>query len=1128
MFLRLTDSQTPSALRHVLLAIVLIVGCGGLPSRAQEVVDYQRQIKPIFAARCYACHGALKQNAKLRLDTAALAIQGGKHGQAIKPGDPVGSALLTRIIATDELDRMPPEGEPLKPAEIAAIRAWISQGAKGPAGEKPERDPQDHWAFKAPVRPAIPTFASAAWSKNPIDAFIAAEHAQRKLTPVPPTDRRLWLRRVSIDLIGLPPTREEMDTFVADQSDDAYDKVVSRLLGSPQYGERWGRHWMDIWRYSDWWGLGAEVRNSQKHIWHWRDWIVESLNADKPYDQMLREMLAADELYPNDMDRLRAGGFLARQYFKFNRTTWLDGAVEHTAKAMLGLTFNCAKCHDHKYDPISHVDYYQLRAFFEPYQVRTDVVDGELDPEKNGIPRGFDSNLKAETYLHLRGDDRNPDKSRAIAAAMPSFLSRETMQIVPVDLPVEAHQPGLRSFVIDTHLKLAEQRAIQAEQALAQAKKTLIEAERVAILAAQAKAKAELEMPKQAAAQATVDAVKKEAKTLLRDDFAAAKPDVWEMRGGNWAYAKGKLSQSQSGATRTAIRYKHAPPTDFEAKLKYIPTGGDMWKSIGIAFDVTEQGHMVTAYLSAYAGGPKSQITYKNNGADVYPPEAAQGRKVDLNKSYEITLRVRGTLMNVLIDGEQSLAYRLPIERKNGHLEISTFDAMAQLVAFELSELAEDVVLSDAASPTAKAKDGPLSVEEAKLMVALAQKALAVATLQSPSIKARAAAQRAQYQQPVLENLAALVAEAVRSERMAAAAQAEENAARAELELAKAVPAKRADAQKKFDASKVALEKSQQAIAAPGGTFTPLVGSLKMFESNLESEASRRAPFPTTSTGRRTALAAWITDVKNPLTARVAVNHIWSRHMGQPLVATVFDFGRKGALPTHPQLLDWLAVELIEQGWNMKHLHRLIVTSQTYRLSSSNLDAAPATRQADPDNHYYWRANPGRMEAQVVRDSLLLLAGELDLTQGGPSIPASSETSRRRSIYFVHSHNEHQKFLSMFDDANVLDCYRRTQSIVPQQALALANSALATSMAQKIAQRLTAANAALSDSDFSRAAFVTVLCAEPNDTEMHAMIQAMAKLSESARLNKRPDPLLHARTSLVHALLNHNDFITIR
>ena len=1089
-----------------------------------EPVDYVKQIKPILAERCFACHGALKQNGRLRLDTASLAIRGGKHGGAVKPGDAAGSALIERIEATDELDRMPPEGEPLKPAEIALIREWIRQGAKAPADEQPESDPRDHWAFKPPVKPAVPKVADALWAKNPIDAFIAAEHEKHLLTRQPTADKRSWLRRVMIDLVGLPPTRQEMDAFLADDSVDAYDKVVTKLLDSPQYGERWGRHWMDIWRYSDWWGLGAEVRNSQKHIWHWRDWIIQSLNADKGYDQMVREMLAADELYPNDMDRLRAGGFLARQYFKFNRTSWLDETVEHTAKAMLGLTYNCAKCHDHKYDPISHEEYYQLRAFFEPYQIRTDFVAGELDPEKNGIPRAFDCNLEATTHLHIRGDDRQPDKSKTITPGLPAMLQWRELKIAPVQLPVEAYQPGLRDFIIETHLKLAQQRITQATDAVAAAQKKLAES-KTAHQLAQEKSKTETSP---STGEKTKEVKPVEAKILAQDDFASAKPKLWEMRGGMWAYVDGKLVQSQSGAMRSVIRLQQNVPADFEAKLKYIPTGGDRWKSVGIAFDVTEQGEMVSAYLSSYADGPKSQLMYRRGGNDIYPPQAAQARKVDLNTAHEITLRVRGTLINIAISGEHSIAYRLPVERKAGAFELSTFDAKAQFLSFELRELPGDVQLVEPAATTVAVKTGPLPLEEAKLLLEIASKALIAAKAEPDSIKARAAAARARHMEPGSEATAMLITSAARSERAIALAKADEAVSRAVLDLLKATVAQKPAAQKKLESAQNALIAAQKAMEQPGQTFASLAGALKTLESNVENEESRRKPFTTTSTGRRTALANWITDRQNPLAARVAVNHIWARHMGRPLVATVFDFGRKGALPTHPQLLDWLAVELMDSGWSMKHIHRLIVTSQVYRLSSSNAGATAQTRAADPDNRYYWRANPVRMESQVVRDSLLHLAGELDLTQGGPSLAVNNEASRRRSIYFVHSKIDQQKFLSLFDEANVLDCYRRSESIVPQQALALENSALAISMAQKIAQRITAAQPKATDEEFIDAAFLTTLCSLPSEAERAVMVEALASFTDVAKRNKRPDPSAQARAHLIHALLNHNDFVTVR
>ncbi|HTI51869.1 MAG TPA: DUF1549 domain-containing protein, partial [Planctomycetaceae bacterium] len=279
---------------------VLFFVCLSLPqfaaaAESDDGVDYVQDVKPILSRRCYACHGALKQKNGLRLDTAALAQQGGDGGPAVVAGKSAESLLIDAITGANGVPKMPPEGEPLKPEEIETLRKWIEQGAKAPAEKTPE-DPAKHWSYQLPVRPAVPSVTKRAWVRNPIDAFIAAEHEKRGLTPSPAAPKHLLLRRVHLDLIGLPPTSDEVSAFLADESSDAYDRVVDRLLESPHYGERWGRHWMDVWRYSDWDGYGAEVRESQPHIWRWRDWIIESLNADKPYDRMIVEMLAGDEV----------------------------------------------------------------------------------------------------------------------------------------------------------------------------------------------------------------------------------------------------------------------------------------------------------------------------------------------------------------------------------------------------------------------------------------------------------------------------------------------------------------------------------------------------------------------------------------------------------------------------------------------------------------------------------------------------------------------------------------------------------------------------------------------------------------------------------------------------------------
>jgi hypothetical protein len=1086
----------------ILLAGALHLTTGVRAEKQAERIDYVRSIKPILAARCYACHGALQQKSGLRLDTVAFMKKGGDGGPIIVPGKSAESLLFHHVTATNGARRMPPasEGEPLTKEQIDSIKSWLNEGAAGPADEKPEADPKEHWSFKPPVRPAVPTVRSRSRQRNPIDAFIAAEHDKHGLIPQGEADKRLLLRRVYLDLIGLPPTREEQASFLADPSPDSYEKVVDRLLASGAYGERWGRHWMDVWRYSDWWGLGAEVRNSQKHIWHWRDWIIESLNADKGYDQMLREMLAADELYPTDEDRLRATGYLARNYFKFNRNSWLEEVVEHTSKAFLGLTMNCTKCHDHKYDPISQQDFYRFRAFFEPYQVRTDMVAGTVDFEKDGLPRAFDCNLDAPTYLFVRGDERQPKKTRPLAPGLPAILSPGKLDIQPVTLPPEAHQPGLRALVLENHLRLAEQQIAAARAALEKARQALGEAE---------KAKNEPKKPAEVVA----------VKPLVSDDFGKARADWWEMKAGRWRYQDKKLLQQQEGATRAVLRLKQAVRADFQATFKFTPLGGQTWKSVGLAFDVAG-GNEVLVYLSAYAGGPKLQITYRRGAEQVYPPEATQPRPVKLEEAQELTVRVRGTVVNVAVNGKHALAYRLPLPRKAGSIDLVTFDASAEFTRFELAALPAEAKLILPGGPGAKPLDRPLTVEDARLALAVAEKALDAALLEPETVKARAAADRARFAQPQAANVKELAGKAARAERLLAVAKAEEAIARAERE----VSVDRTKGPARLAAGQVALAAARKAAESPGENYTSLRGSLKTVENNLESETSRNKPFPTSSSGRRTALAKWLTSNKNPLTARVAVNHIWARHFGKPLVATVFDFGRKGARPTHPELLDFLATELIEGGWSMKRLHRLMVTSNTYRLTARSA-GAESSRKKDPENRWYWRMNPVRMEAEVVRDTLLFLAGGLDRTGGGPPIPANAP-STRRSLYFVHSHNDHQKFLTLFDGAGVLECYRRAESIVPQQALALQNSSAALDAAEKIARRLNARPA--SDGEFIRAAFEMILGCSPSAEELAECSAALAELHTLAVREKRPDPAGRARKTIVHALLNHNDFVTVR
>ena len=320
------------------LCAALAWGLGTRLTAAENSIDYARQIKPLLLHRCSSCHGGLQQKSGLRLDTVELLKKGGEGGAIIVPGDASKSRLIEIVARTGDI-QMPPAGDgtPLTADEINLLKCWINEGAKGPADEQPQSDPREWWSYRPVVRAAVPVVNHPEWVRTPVDAFLAAKHDELGLTPVRETDRATWLRRVHLDLVGLPPTRDELRAFTADQSANAYEKVVDELLMRPQYGERWGRHWMDVWRYSDWYGSRAinEIRYSQRHIWRWRDWIIDSLNEDKPYDRMIVEMLAADEVAATDARALPATGFIGRNWYKFDRNVWMFDLVEHTGQAFL-------------------------------------------------------------------------------------------------------------------------------------------------------------------------------------------------------------------------------------------------------------------------------------------------------------------------------------------------------------------------------------------------------------------------------------------------------------------------------------------------------------------------------------------------------------------------------------------------------------------------------------------------------------------------------------------------------------------------------------------------------------------------------------------------------------------------
>jgi mono/diheme cytochrome c family protein len=1044
-----------------------------------QLALYTAKIKPLLAVRCLACHGALEQKGGLRVDTVAHMLKGGDSGPGLVPGKPKESSILLRSAGHPGQRRMPPkeEGEEVGAEDLARLEQWIASGAPAPDKESEDPDPRDHWSFRKPKRAA-----PAVQGVNPIDTWIAKGWQAKGLTPRPEADKRTLLRRVYLDLIGLPPTPEQIDRFLADSSPHAYEREVESLLKSPLHAERWARHFMDIWRYSDWWGLGAEVRNSQKNIWHWRDWIIESLENDLPYDEMIRQMLAADELYPTDASRLRATGYLARQYFLFNRTSWMDETIEHTSKAFLGLTTNCAKCHDHKYDPIRADDYYRLRAVFEPYQVRFDAPAGSLVPAQ-GFPRAYDCNLEKPTHKHIRGDEARPETRRKMTPAAPPFLDFAKLEVSEVRLPAEAFAPEIRPEVLDLYLK-------QSAAALTAARSVEKDASEAVRLAEKAPPPSDLTP----------------GRVIFADPFDQLDPSSWTVTGpGKWEADSGSVSQTALVDARTTLQFNRPVPDDFELNLRLRITGGDPWRSVGVSFDAAD-GHENNVYVSANATEPKLQIAFERNGQYSYPESAKQARPVPMNTPLDLTIRVRANSVEATMDGKSWAHLTLP-DRQKGKLLLTAFTATCVLENIEIRELPTGYQ-----SPGAKK---PPTLPQAKARLAWARAEVAVSEAEPAVLKGRYQARREQVSGS--ETVARqAVQSAAKLEADLAVIKARAAVAKARYELEMEGPGKKPA----VDAALKTLDEGEKTAKNPGVKFTRLTASVKSAESNVETAESKAMPYPATSTGRRAALARWITHPDNPLTARVVVNHVWNRHFGQALVPTLFEFGRKGLPPTHPELLDTLAVELMEHGYSLRHLHRLVVTSLAYRLDSST--SQPAEHQKDPENRMLWRFPSHRIEAQVVRDSLLHLSGKLDLTRGGPPVPVADAASRRRSLYFFHSHNEHNQFLEQFDDAGVLECYRRERSIVPQQALALTHAGLSLDASAAIAGRLN--QPGMDDARFVDNAHLVLLGRPADAEEKRLCAQAIQDLRAG---NKQAGPE-RARALVVLALLNHHDFLTRR
>jgi len=1117
--------------------------------QAADEVDYVRDVKPIFKMHCFRCHGPLKSAAGLRIDTKARALQGGESGPALIPGNATDSSLVQRIIADDD-SRMPPEGARLSDQEIATLTHWIDAGAVSPADEFAE-DPRSHWAYQPIQRPEVPSATDTHWSNNPIDAFIAQKHHLGRVIARPPAADHILLRRVYLDLTGLPPSRDQLRVFLDDKSPRAYENVVDQLLTSPHYGERWGRHWLDVWRYSDWYGFQSEIRFSQKNIWHWRDWVVESLNADKGYAQMVMEMLAGDEMVPFHPGNLRATGFLVRNRNTDSREQWIRDTVEHTAKAFLGLTMACVQCHDHPYDPIWHDEYYRYRNIFEPVQVGIDSGGGGPDDvDLAGIPRIFDQNRNATTKFFIRGNEKTPDENRTITPGVPQVLLGKWTDPAEVQLPPLARIPHLREPVhqqtlarLQHNIQQAEQQIVSATTYLAQTRQRII--------------------------TNSSDDSTANTDTLLVEPFQDMQTDLWKQGRGKWEYRGDHLVQTLVDEPRDCyLEAVHKPGANFTLRLRLRITGGTQ-RLVGVMFNRSPNGnHGEAVLLSANEDAAGLRFFFEYGAERHFHDQHARDLPIQLDEEFVLRVDVRGKLVNIYVNDLLQQAYQVTSDA--GSLRLLTIDAAVEFHHLRIDPLPADAPMVPAGRIPLFAAIAQLDkthachisfseavIEHSQLQLNINQAELASyqTTWSADSLKwlypppagdeAATKAHKTQHDelaiaaqgaQRQLAHAKAREARFTAMHELAGATQRADAAAQADETFAKAVE----DATTQLETRTSELETAKKTLAEP---------LLPQYQGLSGSYGS--------SSGRRLSLARWLADSNHPLTARVAVNHIWLRHFGQALVATVFDFGLSGAKPSHPELLNWLAAELQQPSqvfgeqnrwmdgeaatgpWSMKHIHRLIVTSRAYRSEST---PSKTNRIIDPDNRWLWRMPRQRMDAETVRDSILFVAGELDTTMGGPDLPCDDGMAcPRRSLYFHRSPETQMGFLKLFDAADTTECYQRHVSIVPHQALALLNSQLSLVQSRQLARRFS--KTFIDDTAFITATFEQVLSRNATESELNLCLDFLTVREQVYRSEEHPvatvqdftdvnrpsmDSRLHARENLVHTLLNHHDFISIQ
>jgi hypothetical protein len=1064
---------------------------------AGKPIEFNRDIRPILSDNCFACHGPDEKarKAKLRFDLKEEAFKPAKSGDlAIVPEHPEKSSLLARITAKDEDDRMPPAKsgkKPLTPAQVELLTRWIKGGAVW----------QEHWAFQKPQRPAVPQVKEKKWPKNPIDNFVAARLEKEKLKPSPEAEKTTLLRRASLDTTGLPPTPAEIDAFLADKSPQAYEKVVDRLLASPRYGEHEARYWMDAARYADSHGFHID---SERSIWKYREYVINAFNTNKPFNEFTIEQLAGDLLPEATPEQKIGSGFV-----RCNMSTGEGGAIveEYQAKytfdrvetmstVWLGLTMTCARCHTHKYDPIQHKEYYSLFSFFN--NLNESVMDGNKPNPDPFMKLPSPEQSTRQTQLKaaiMKGEDKMKEPMPELDAKQPVWeakwrgkLSEGWSVLKPESV---ASTNGTKFKVLDDASVLAEgenppKDIHEVKIPLAAGTLAALRLETLPLDTLPAKSAARADDGAFRLSEFEAEVVypgtnTKPTKIKFTTAIADSAKDASDA-------AKAIDAKAETGWQADAVTEPHAAlflPADpiavksnatLKVTLKYEASTSK--RAIG-HFRLSAATNPELVDLLAppkpepwQVVGPFKTESTQQGFTNVFEPET----KVDLKKAYPgVREEIKWAAKPDFVDGKQNVLVA-DLHGVHGAYYLYRTVKMPSARKLDVSVDADDLfklwvngkLVAERGTKADVATKVPVNLQQGEnkiLLKIVTTQGAAYFTFKTDlddaeTIPADTAALFAATKKftPEQEKKVRIVYRKLNSPEFKKTFDDVEKWTEENNNIEKSIPT-----------TLVARE-----MEKPRDTFMLIRGEYdKKGEKVSPGLPSILPPLPAGAPTNRLGLAKWLVDTNHPLTTRVTVNRFWQQLFGVGLVKTTEDFGVQGDQPSHPELLDWLATEFMQSGWDVKHMMRLMLTSATYRQSSK---ITPELLAKDPENRLLARGARFRVDAEVVRDIALDVSGLLVEKRGGKSVkpyeppglweavsfnnsqkyvPDKGEATYRRALYTHWKRQSPPPNLMIFDAPTREYCVvRRPRTNTPLQALALLNDPQFVEASRAFGQRM--------------------------------------------------------------------------